>query len=574
MISENQIIEIRQKADIVDIISSYISLTKKGKNHLGVCPFHDDSNPSMVVSSEKQIFNCFSCGTGGNVFTFVMKYENISFKEALQVVAKKVGINISVGSTVNQYEKYKEEHDTIKLVNKFYINYLNTEAGLKAKEYLHNRGITDDIINEFDIGLSPGNNDLFSFLTNQNKSLELLDNLGLVHKSGINVYDSFKNRIMIPITNLSGDPVGFTGRIYLDSDEAKYINSKETIIFKKGNILFNYYNAKKYVKESKNIILVEGNMDAIKMAASGIKNVVALMGTSLSKEQINVLKKLNTTVTILFDSDNAGEAATIKNGDLLFEAGINTKTVRLSGAKDPDEYIQKNGVEALLNNLKTSINYIDYKIAFLKQNKNLDSAEDLANFIKDIMDITKKLDNITKEVIINKVCVDFNINKAIFNLNDKPTIKEKIEVKETIVRKKDKYDILANKILFYIASDSKYLRIYKSDLNFFREKIERELASEINYFHEHNKGSLADFLTYIGFDEKLLAKTNEIVSELSSEELDNEKFLDYLQQMKKKLDEDEIKILKDKIKNELDMDKKLKLIEKLTKIKKGSVDYE
>ncbi len=569
MIDESKLIEIRQKADIVSIVSEYITVTQKGKNHFAVCPFHDDHNPSMVVSSEKQIFNCFTCHTGGNVFTFVMKYENVTFIEAVKIVAEKVGINLDIKSS-NKNEKYKDEYDIMKLTSKFYLNNINTKSGLKAKNYLNNRGITDEIIKEFDIGFSLNEpNSLFNFLHSKNYPNEVLEKIGLIGKNGIDIYDLFRNRIMIPISNLSGQIVGFTGRIFNGEDSAKYINTKETIIFKKGNILFNYYNAKNHIREAKQLIIVEGNMDAIKMSASGIKNVVALMGTALTDEQIRVIKKANSEVILLFDNDNAGYEATIKNGDLLLRKSIVSKVVRLSDVKDPDEYIEKNGVAALLDNIKHPISYIDFKIDYLKQKIDINNSSGLASFIKEILEVISSLDQITKDIILDKISKEYNISKDVLIKKNEVEVRPPQITQKVISPKKDKYKLLADIILYYIASNSKYLRIYKNELNFFKEKDERDLASEIDYFHRNNENAVfADFLTYITHDEKLHEMTISLLNQYDNEELSHSKFIDYINLMNRKIKEEEITNLKLKIKNELDVDKKIKLIEKLTKIKK------
>ncbi len=579
MITDSEILEVRKKADIVDIISEYIDVVQKGKNYFSVCPFHDDHNPSMSISKEKQIFNCFTCNTGGNVFTFVMKFENISFPESVKLVANKVGINISYKEK-NTTTKYTPAFNIMDLTKKYYINNLNTQNGINAKKYLNNRGISDEAIKIFEIGYAlDEKNNLINFLTKQNYLKEDLVDLGLLNKSGPDIYDSFRNRIMIPISNLIGQTVGFTGRIFNNEDLAKYINTKETEIFKKGNILFNYSNAKNYIKNAKKCILVEGNMDVIKMFSMDIKNVVALMGTALTNEQITALKNLRVPITLLLDNDNAGLDATIKIGDVLLKNNINCEVIRLTGAKDPDEYIEKFGVEALKDNITHAIKFIDFKINLLKQNKNLNSVEELADFIKNVMDSLKYVDDLTQNITIDKISKDYNIDINILKQEIiKTDKKEKIAIKpsnENTTKKNDKYSYLANVILYYIASDYKYARIYKSDLNFFKEKIERAIASEIDYFHKNNQNAdFADFLTYITHNDEYYQKALDILNQFADEELEHQKFLNYLKAMKKNLQDDEIKELKLKIKNELDTDKKIQLINKLTVIKKGSVDYE
>ena len=340
-INEEEINTIRSNADIVEIIGDYLELKQKGRNYVAICPFHDDHTPSLVVSKERQIFNCFTCKTGGNVFSFVMKYENVSFPEAIKIVAKKIGYNLKSNYDDVIESKYKKEYEIMNFAAKYYMNNINSKEGLEARKYLDKRGITSEIIKEFNIGLATDKpSDLYNILNKKNYSLDELDKLGLVNKYNLDVFDTFQNRIIIPIEDIKGQIVGFTGRIYHnEKDIAKYINTKETIIFKKGNILFNFHNARNYIREKKQAILVEGNMDAIKLSAKGIKNVIALMGVALSKEQIIILKKLNVPIILMLDNDSAGLNATFKNGELLRKNGIEVLVVRLKDAKDPDEYI-------------------------------------------------------------------------------------------------------------------------------------------------------------------------------------------------------------------------------------------
>ena len=289
-IDNGEINRIQQSANIVEIIGSYITLEKKGKNFFGMCPFHDDHNPSMSVSEEKGLFTCFVCHKTGNVFSFVQEYENISFIEAVKIVANKVGIELDTG--YKETSKYDKHYEAVDLALKFYQNNLKSQEGLNARKYLQTRGIEDEIIEEFNIGYAPPNFDTITkLLTNKGYDEQLLIETGLSAR-GQTLYDLFRNRITFPIHNPNGKPVGFSARIYEDLKEAKYINTKETPIFKKGKILFNYHRAQNEARRVKNLIVVEGQMDAIRIYASGVKNVVATMGTALTEDHVKLLKKL------------------------------------------------------------------------------------------------------------------------------------------------------------------------------------------------------------------------------------------------------------------------------------------
>ena len=576
--NESEINAVRQAADIVDIISDYLPLTQKGQNFVAVCPFHDDHHPSMVVSREKQIFNCFTCHTGGNVFNFVMKYENVSFLEAVKIVADKIGMNVHLkfSSNVNN-EKFSSQYKLMNLANKYFMNVLNTSAGLEAKKYLKDRGIDENIIKEFNLGLSLNDpKNLSEFLEKNKYSVNEMADVGLVNKFGLDTYDVFTNRIMIPITNVNGQIVGFTGRIFHNEDTAKYLNTKETSIFKKGEIIFNYANAKNYVRQNGNIIIVEGNMDAIKMSSSGIKNVVALMGVAVSNEHINFLKKLRVPIILMLDNDEAGLIGTVKNGDVLYKAGLDLEVVRLTGAKDPDEFIRKFGVDKLKERIKDANKYLDFKINYLKKDRDLTSTSDLVAFIKDVGNLINKDDTLTRDVLIAKIAKEENLDAKFLTeqLFKKEDISPGPIVKEEKIKKMDKYSILSNNILFYILNDIKYLSIFNNEIGFFEEKEDRDLINEINYYcKNHDEYLLADFISYLSFNESLMNKVINITNERNSDEMDYKLFMDFICGLKKYYNEEKINKLKEQIKNELNNDEKLKLMEKLTKVKKESVDY-
>ena len=570
-INEEEINTIRSNADIVEIIGDYLELKQKGRNYVAICPFHDDHTPSLVVSKERQIFNCFTCKTGGNVFSFVMKYENVSFPEAIKIVAKKIGYNLKSNYDDVVESKYKKEYEIMNFAAKYYMNNIYSKEGLEARKYLDKRGITSEIIKEFNIGLATDKpSDLYNILNKKNYSLDELDKLGLVNKYNLDVFDTFQNRIIIPIEDIKGQIVGFTGRIYHnEKDIAKYINTKETIIFKKGNILFNFHNARNYIREKKQAILVEGNMDAIKLSAKGIKNVIALMGVALSKEQIIILKKLNVPIILMLDNDSAGLNATFKNGELLRKNGIEVLVVRLKDAKDPDEYIETKGVNALIDNINHANNYIDFLLESLKNGLDLNNINDLKKYINSIILSINNEDDLTKELIISKISKEYQIDEKILKQNiDIKQIKQKEDKKEERKPKISKYQKAVSKILYMMMLDNKYITIYKNRLGYFKEKKEREVASEIIYYNSKNDINIADFLTYILNNEELSEFIDNILGENENTKDSIEEFNNCIEVVLKILKEDEIEKLKVEIKNELDINKKVELMTRLTEIKK------
>ena len=580
MVTDNEIEQIRKSANIIDIISSYIPLTQKGKNYFGVCPFHEDHSPSMSVSEEKQIYKCFSCGAAGNVFTFVSEYENVKFLEAVKIVADKCGIPFHGAITKERPKVNKEEYEIMSLALKFYQNNLQSTEGKIAKEYLKKRALDETVIKEFDLGLALGGNvSLNKLLLSKKYSTDTLIKLGLVNEHDGYINDIFKYRIMFPIHDLDGNVVGFTGRIYENNDQAKYINSKESVIFKKGQILFNYHRAKSEIKRKKEVILVEGNMDAIRMYSSGIKNVLALMGTSLTKEQVSIIKSLRANIILMFDNDNAGEIATYQNGTILEEAGLNPQIVRISGPKDPDEYIIKNGAHALMENIRSPISFLDFKLKYFKKDKDLSKVDDLANYIKEIIKDLKNLpDELTRELTLKRISEDYDVSLDLLHSElAKLNVKKANESppKKLAKMKFSKYDKACQNILYFMMNDGKFVEKFKKELGYFDEKKYRSLANEIIYFYETNKNiELSSFISFISTKDYIVDDAMEIIKGNKAIDLEMNAFEEFINVAKNEMVKLEIKDLKNKIANSMDVSEELELAQKLLNLKKGCVGNE
>ena len=398
--------EIQNRCDIVEIISKYVTLTKKGKNYFGLCPFHDDHNASMSVSPDKQIFKCFSCGESGNVFTFISKYNNISFHEAIILLGQDKGYDIKTDNYNNTTNT--KDYEIYDISVKFYQNNLYSNLGKTAIEYLEKRSIDKETIKKFKIGLSLSKSMLTDFLVNKNYDLNRLIDLGITNE---NNKDKFLNRIMFPLFDLKGNPVAFSGRIYNTKDNSKYINTMETDIFKKGSILYNYHNAKDNLKKTDYVIVMEGFMDVIRASTIGIDNCVATMGTAFTKEHINLLHKMTDNIILCFDGDKAGEEATISSLKMLEEANITPRIIRLPENLDPDEYILKYGKDSFKLQIEKSITPIDFKMNLLKNNKNLTDLTDISKYIDEsIKELTKVEDSILVELTLKKISLEYNVD--------------------------------------------------------------------------------------------------------------------------------------------------------------------
>ena len=579
-VSNEEINDIRASADIVAIIGSYIPLTQKGKNFVGVCPFHDDHSPSMSVSPEKQIYKCFACGASGNVFTFVAEYENVSFIEAVRIVASKCGKELSITTYNNNVSQVlKEENEIMDLTQKFFLNNLRTKFGKDALEYLKKRELNEDIIKEFGIGLSLDSNDsLYQLLLKKNYDIKKLLDLGLVNSVNGKTYDMFTRRITFPLWDKDGNIVGFSARIYRnEKDVSKYMNSRESKLFKKGETLYNYHKAKDIAKREKKIIVVEGFMDAIRISSIGIKNVVALQGTAMTTEQIQLLKKLRVKVILCLDNDNAGLIATINNGDELIKNEIETEVIRLSGEKDPDEYILANGGEAFKNNVDKPLSYFEFKMNYLKQNKDLNNVEDLSIYVNDVLKSLTEIDDpILKELTLDKMSKEYNLSISVLKnkLEQLEPVKIKKEIKSTVIEKqrKDVFMIGSEKILYFMMNGEEYIREYQKKLGFFEDSLYREIANEIVYFYETNKEiTVADFITYVNDKNDIRDKVMEIVNDSANDEVTIEAMDEYIDALSRVLVKNEIKRLKKLMKSELDEAKKLEIALQIKELKKEDV---
>lgn len=568
---DNTINEIRKVNDIVDVISSYIPLSKKGKNYFGVCPFHDDTNPSMSVSSDKQIYKCFSCGASGNVISFVMDYEHVDFREALSILAKRCGISFN-GSSVKSSSKYDKYYKMYDLALKLYQNNINSSFGKGAISYLSSRGISKELISEFKIGLSLDKGALTNVLTKKGYSTVDMEEYGL----GNGYNDLYTNRIMFPLFDTNNRPVGFSGRIYNISDSSKYINTKETPIFKKGEILYNYYKCKDFVREEKSVILVEGFMDVIRLFSVGIKNVVALMGTALTKQQIGLLKRLSNEIYICLDGDSAGRHATLSVGEALVSSGFSVKVISLSDGYDPDEYVLKYGRDSFLGLYDGAISFNEYKLYHMRDGLNLSNLDDKTSYINSVLREVKQEDDLVKqEFLLKKISLEFDIDVNILKNSLKKIEKcSKIETLKTnpVVKKKlNRYEKATYDILYIMLNSYEKTKIYQKKLNYLPYKEARYLANEIIYAYKLN-GSLvlADFITSLNDKESLLEEVKKVLKYAGDEEANFEAFDDYITVIRDYNKNQEIKRLKELIKDEVDPVKKAEYLEKIRLVKIGS----
>ncbi|HDE3939935.1 DNA primase [Staphylococcus aureus] len=418
-IDQSIINEIKDKTDILDLVSEYVKLEKRGRNYIGLCPFHDEKTPSFTVSEDKQICHCFGCKKGGNVFQFTQEIKDISFVEAVKELGDRVNVAVDIEATqfnsnvqiASDDLQMIEMHE---LIQEFYYYALTkTVEGEQALTYLQERGFTDALIKERGIGFAPDSSHFcHDFLQKKGYDIELAYEAGLLSRNEENFsyYDRFRNRIMFPLKNAQGRIVGYSGRTYT-GQEPKYLNSPETPIFQKRKLLYNLDKARKSIRKLDEIVLLEGFMDVIKSDTAGLKNVVATMGTQLSDEHITFIRKLTSNITLMFDGDFAGSEATLKTGQHLLQQGLNVFVIQLPSGMDPDEYIGKYGNDAFTAFVKNDKkSFAHYKVSILKDEI---AHNDLSyeRYLKELShDISLMKSSILQQKALNDVAPFFNVS--------------------------------------------------------------------------------------------------------------------------------------------------------------------
>jgi DNA primase len=409
LIPIEKIEQIKEANDIVDVIGEYVSLQKSGSNYKALCPFHQEKTPSFMVSPQKQIFHCFGCNVGGNVFSFIQKIENVTFVESVQLLARRAGITIEeIRHDFKPSEKEKILEINMEALKYFREQFMKNE---KPQNYVKMRGITEETMEEFKIGYAPKGDGLFLRLKKKNFPEDLILKSWLCNKKGSNYSDIFRERLIFPIFNIYSEPIAFGGRV-LDNSLPKYINSAETQLYSKGKNLYNLNNARK--SRDGFLILVEGYMDAIRLFSYGIKNVIATLGTALTDEQVKILKRYTSKIVVLYDMDDAGRKSAIRAGEIGFKSGLEMLVAHYEGAKDPDDFIKQKGVEAMNKVIKEAIPFINYKIDFYKLKGDMKNLYYKEKILNEMIDLIASMDNlIVKNDSIKKVSQMLSIDETI-----------------------------------------------------------------------------------------------------------------------------------------------------------------
>lgn len=464
--SDELLDEIRSRNDIVDVISQYVTLKRKGRNFFGLCPFHNEKSPSFSVSPDKQIFKCFGCGVGGNVFHFISKVENISFGESVQMLAERAGVELP------KSQNSEDEHTSIlkskvyevnKEAAKFYHQNLYKFTSKAGQEYIKKRKLDNNTLKSFLIGYAGDNNELYAYLKSQGFNEEEMLASSLIGRSESGrYYDKFRHRIMFPIQDVRNRVIAFGGRV-LDDSKPKYINSPENIVYSKGRNLFGLNVAKRGTTGMlKRILIVEGYMDAISLYQRGINNVVASLGTALTDAQGRLLRRSSEQVILGYDADGAGQTAIMRGMEILKNMGVDIRVLQISGAKDPDEFVVKYGPDKFRKCMDNAISVVEYKIKNLKKNLNLENTSDKIKFLNELAKTLSEVDNtMEREVYVDNIARTYGISKeAIYaEINKKlykNTANEKILEKPTVTitqkpeEKIDEATLKREKMLIYL----------------------------------------------------------------------------------------------------------------------------
>ena len=521
-IDQSVINEIKDKTDILDLVSEYVKLEKRGRNYIGLCPFHDEKTPSFTVSEDKQICHCFGCKKGGNVFQFTQEIKDIPFVEAVKELGERVNIKVDVGQT--QYNQQSQmASDDLKMIEMHeliqdYYHYalMKTVEGEEALNYLRQRGFTDELIKQRQIGYAPDSSHFcHDFLEKKGYDIELAYEAGLLSRNEENFsyYDRFRNRIMFPLKNAQGRIVGYSGRTYTNQ-EPKYLNSPETPIFQKRRLLYNLDKARKSIRQNDEIVLLEGFMDVIKSDYAGLKQVVASMGTQLSQEHMTFLKKLTNNITLMFDGDYAGREATLKTGQALLQQGLNVYVIQLPSGMDPDEYIGKYGNEAFLNFVaKDKKAFVLFKVESHQDEINNNDLAYERHFREATHDIAQVQSTILRNKLIQDVANIFNMSpEMIYHEVGSKNMPQVAPAEygyspqsgSQLFNNLTKHEKAERALLKHFMKDKDtFINYYQkiSDEDFTNKYFKSIFNILHDYFSEHDNYSISDVMQYIDSNE-------------------------------------------------------------------------
>lgn len=548
-IPQQVIDEVREKTNIVEVIGQYVQLKKSGKNYLGLCPFHEEKTPSFSVAEDKQIFHCFGCGKGGNVYTFLQELEGISFPEAVKKVAdmEQIPLDIEISSEpINQTSTGQQQlialHERTR--DLYHHLLMNTKVGEDALTYLHERGLSDELISEFKIGFAPSQRDFLVQVAQQDKvNADLMERSGLfIRRDDGSFSDRFYQRVMFPLNDFRGKPIGFSGRMlkteeFPGNDQPKYLNSPETELFNKRQVLFNFDKARNEIRKQGEAILFEGFMDVLAAWQADIKIGLASMGTSLTEQQIAAIERITGQVVIAYDGDDPGQAATDRALAILdAHSRLTLATVTVPEKLDPDEYLRKYGVAELQNLLKHGRQTpFAFKMQYHKKGLNLDNESDRLKYLEFVMqDLAKVQSPVEQDLYLGQLAVEFHLTRESLKQQlqmVRQTLRTERRQQQTVaspapvqpVRKVLTKEEKAEQMLLYRCMNESSIReqLVQTDFQFIHDQYQELLLYLDSYMMVHGNFILADFLNYLKEDEMRQLVIN--ISMISMSEDSNER---------------------------------------------------
>jgi DNA primase len=576
-IPEETIEKIRISVDIVDVVSEYVQLKKQGRNYFGLCPFHGENTPSFSVSPDKQIFHCFGCGAGGNVFSFLMDLEGYSFAEAAINLANKVNIDLSdyeqptaVSDKNNETSKMQEAHELLK---KFYHHLLlNTKEGQPALDYLTNRGFTREIIDKFEIGYALDSWDFATkFLQKRGFRPELMERAGLLVKKEDTgtFFDRFRNRIMFPIWDHQGKTIAFSGRVLNKGQEPKYLNSPETIIFNKSKTLYNFHQARLAIRKHQQVVLFEGFADVIAADTADVPNSIGTMGTSLTDEHVKIIRRNVESVVICYDSDNAGLDAALRASSMLGEAGCYVRVATMPNGMDPDDYIRKYGADKFKNDvIGASLTLMAFKMQYLRKGKNLQDEGDRIRYIEDVIKEISSLEKaVERDHYLRQLSSEFSISLDALKTQQLQYYKSERKKRDNFSSNRNNTKAkptVSKHLLKAYHNAERYLIAYMLRSRDIAEKIQDQLQAEFNieehraivtylyaFYEEGYEPDISTLLTRI-HDESLKRIVTDIAMMSIEEEVTESVLSDYVKQV---LNHKKMSMIKEKESEQLEAER-------------------
>lgn len=578
--------DVRAKADIVEVIAEYIPLEKRGRNYFACCPFHNEDSPSMSVSPEKQIFHCFGCHEGGNVFSFVMKYMQLSFVETVLLLAQKYGLEIPVGDYQPQHQvqqiapQLQSLYDTNDWVNKLYQQVLASGQGQDARVYLQSqRQLSEQTMQAVEVGYAPREHLLPAFLASRTLQLEDAMQLGLVHgQNSTNKYDAFFGRIVFPIWDVDGHVVGFSGRIFASEDfeKPKYYNSPESPIFQKGKLLYFLNKAKDAARRQKFLVLSEGVMDVVAFVNAEIMGVVASLGTAFTVEQAKLLKRYTNTIVICYDGDLAGRKATLSAAKLLEQQRIEVKVAYLPDGLDPDDYSKQFGIPALQTLISSPLTLLEFKYRSFRTGLQLSNYDDRKAYINLMLqELAAGNDVLEAELYIQRLANEFELSATTLQTqlqaqkNHRQVPQQQVQAQPTFRQQRYRKEEIAERhILFAIASSNEYAKLYQQKLNFLYDERLRAISYFILNAYQHKlKLTISELLEYMRDEPELAKIFNEIMYGYELAMINHEYFSDCLATVKNRVNDEKVRNLEMKLKLAASEEEKLMYFLEIMKIK-------